>query len=171
MFRRNVLLLSVVVLALATWLSAQPYGIGERRQGGEGMLGRTEMLKEKIGLSDDQIEQLAESRRETEKKIIPLRSELELLRLDLEEILSSDSFSESKANSVINKIVNKQSEMHKIRLQAMLDKRNILTKEQWNALGDLKEQRKQMRRKGRGFRQGRHGRFGPGSDGGAEDSE
>ena len=150
--KRSVMVASVIALLLATWATAQPFERGMRMRDGTGPQHRLEMMKEELGLTEDQIEKLQEIRRETEKKIIPVKSEIDLLRLELEEVLGSDSFSESKANGIINRIADKSAEIQKIRMKQMVAKREILTKEQWIKMGEFKKMRKNMKKRGHGAR-------------------
>lgn len=110
-------------------------------------------LAQKIGLSDQQTQQLDKISYDSQLKMIDLRATLEKEQLMLGQMLQADHPNENEVLGQVDKVSQARAAIERARVQRMLAIRNVLTVEQWQK---LKAARMQFHR---GFGMGA-GRFG-----------
>lgn len=113
---------------------------------GMGQWWRNPELAEKIGLSDQQKQQLEKIGQSSRLKMIDLRADLEKQRVILGPMLQSYHPDEARVLAQVDKVSQARAALEKARIQATLASRSVLTEDQWNK---LKESRMAFRR---GFR-------------------
>ena len=129
-----------------------PMGAGPRmgfRGRGMGQWWRNPAVAEKIGLSDQQKQQLEKISQDSRLKMIDLRADLEKQEVVLGPMLQTYHPDESQVLAQVEKVSQARAALQKARIQSMLAGRNVLTEEQWTKL----QQTRRM-----GFRQGFHRR-------------
>jgi len=144
MLRRNTVVITVLTLALLLtspvfaqrMLDRAPCGQGHGPGFGPGM---PEMI-EKLNLSDQQQEQLQDMRLANQKEMIPLRADIKLLRLELQELISNDA-SRSEIDNKIDQISEARKAIQKKRVGHRLDMRQVLTPEQRKQWDKMKHHR------------------------------
>lgn len=117
-------------------------------RGEMGQWWRNPELVEKIGLSDQQKQQLEKISQASRLEMIDLRAGLEKQQVILGPMLQTYHPDEAQVLAQVGKVSQARAALDKARVQAMLDSRNVLTEEQWNK---LKESRMGFHR---GFRRG-----------------
>ena len=114
---------------------------------------------EALDLTQDQKDQIRSLRTDTEKKMIQLRADAEVARLELRELLHEKNPIQKSANQAVDKVAAAQSKVMKNRIQQKLFLNKILTDEQ---LQKLEKMTKGQRRGGRDGRRGHRGGRGMG---------
>ena len=128
-----------------------PMGSGPMMRSHRGRMGswwRNPEVAEKIGLSDQQKQQLEKISQASRLKMIDLRADLEKQQVMLGPMLKTYHPDEAQVLSQVDQVSQARAALEKARVQAMLAGRNVLTEEQWNK---LKESRMEFHR---GFRRG-----------------
>lgn len=152
---------AVLIMAVtAHFAYAQP-GSGKRgKHHGEG-LKQLEIWKDELNLTDAQYDQLKDMMVENEKEAIELRSQMEVLRLELEEIMTEDKPNKTEALKKVDELGTVRTKLQKLRVGLRIDMKNVLTDEQIDKLQELRAERRQDRWDNRGNRsrsgKGRHG--------------
>jgi len=119
------------------------------RRGGMGQWWRNPELVEKIGLSDQQKQQLDKLSLDSRLKTIDLRADLEKQQVILGPMLQTYHPDEAQVLAQVEKVSQARAALEKARVQAMLGSRNVLTKEQWNKLKESRmEVHRSFRRRG-----------------------
>jgi Spy/CpxP family protein refolding chaperone len=103
------------------------------------------MKLEMLDLSDEQRDVIENASFETRKKIIPLRSEIELKRIDLEKEMKADEPNRSKIMKIMKEISNLDLKIKQTEMDQRLDVHSILTPEQRKQL--KKPMHKSMKKK------------------------
>ena len=117
---------------------------------GMGQWWRNPALAEKIGLTDQQKQQLEKISQSSRLKMIDLRADLEKQRVILGPMLQSYRPNEAQVLAQVEKVSQARAALEKGRIQAMLACRNVLTQDQWNKLRESRMGFRQAFR-GRGF--------------------
>ncbi len=99
---------------------------------------RNPEIAEKIGLSDQQKQQLEKISLNGRLKMIDLRADLEKQHVVLGPMLRAFHPNEDQVLAQIEKVSQAQAALEKERVQTMLDSRNVLTEEQWNKLKNMR---------------------------------
>ena len=149
---KKTLIYTVMVVALVSWCG-MVFAAGRGGGGGISMSRghwwtNSEIVKE-LNLSNSQVEKIEKISRDSRRDVVPIRSQMELVEIDLEDVLSKSKVDVGKAKSLINKIVDLRSQMGAKRMASLLEIRQVLTKSQYLK---LKTQIKQHRSKGMGGR-------------------
>jgi len=120
-------------------------------------------MRERLGLSEEQVDQLDAIFLRSRRALIDLKAEVEKRQLDLEAILDDDDASEAAAETVIDRLEEARAALGKARLRMMLKMRRVLTPDQRQALEEARrERRHRMDRPGPGGPDGPDGpRFPP----------
>jgi Spy/CpxP family protein refolding chaperone len=128
------------------------------------------MMKQELGLTDEQVGQLRKLHSDQRRAAIRRRADLRIARMDLDELLNAATVDEKALGTKMKEIGDLQAAALKARVDSRLALRKVLTPEQ---LQKMKELRPAARRGERGFR-GRQGRppmpppgpggFGPGDE-------
>jgi len=114
-------------------------------QGMQGMKGMQAMMPD---LTPDQLEKMDALREANLKEMLPIRTDLEIKRIELEALWRADEPDAKKIVAKVKEIGDLQEKMEVARINHMFDIRNLLTP----------EQRKAMRKMGPGMMGGRRGR-------------
>lgn len=153
---RNII--SMVVIGMLLFGTVTAFGQmgkhhGQGFQGKQGcdMQGTRAGLHEQLELTPDQIKQIQASKLEARKKIIPLKADLQLAKLELHEMMRTDG-SKAALDQKVDEIGAIKVKIQKIRIGEKLEFRSLLTAEQ-------KEKLSAMPKGKRGGRHGGHGGF------------
>jgi Spy/CpxP family protein refolding chaperone len=173
----KLILAMALVVALATgtaWsLSAVAQEEGEKpwpRRGMRGQAGPPDM-QEALGLTDEQVSELKALRFEAAKSRIQTRSEVQLKRLELRELMQAEEPNLAAIDNTLRDLSDAQHATLKNHVEQRLAMRQILTPEQLKKMDGMKRRFRQHRMGQRGFgRRGPQGRrggfgFGPGGPG------
>ncbi len=87
------------------------------------------MMMKALELTPDQIKQAREMRLETQKKIIPIKADLKLARLELHEMMRNGA-SQAEIDRKIDQMSAIRTNMQKIKIHSRIAFRNMLTDEQ-----------------------------------------
>lgn len=98
-----------------------------------------------IELTDEQRTKLEAKQSDHQKKIIQLRADLSVARLEKQEMMKDRNFKKEKVEKQIKKMMAVKTDMQMARLDALADLRTILTDEQWDVF------RNNMGKRGHGF--------------------
>jgi Spy/CpxP family protein refolding chaperone len=135
---------------------------------------RDPAMRSELKISDAQMSRLDTLSYQTEKSMIDLKGERQLVQLDLKRLLNADHYDASASAALTEKLVAVEGKMIRARLTALFEARRIFTDEQWQKLRSMGMQRMmermQNRRQGEGQRPGgnRRMRGGPGGNGNNE---
>lgn len=113
------------------------------RQGRMGMRGAHRDVMAQLDLSDRQKEQMRTIRQAQERRMIPLRADLEEAGLDLRELLQAENPNQSRIDAAIDRLADLRGDAQKERVKSMLAMRDVLTDSQRKKLQEM--------RGGRGF--------------------
>ena len=89
-----------------------------------------------LGLSGETLRQIERRRTELRKKVIRIRAEIQVLRLDLEELLRDRNFDLTRAQKLVGEISVKESEIRVAHTEFLHDLAHELTDAQWQTLLD-----------------------------------
>lgn len=132
--KRTILALTIATLALAGIASAQ-VGSGFGRGYGLGLRWATpEVLKQQIGLTDEQVKKIAELRTEHLNKVSKLATELAAKRAELRALWLAEKPDENRIRELTEQIAKLQAELATERTNFQLEVRKILTPEQLSKL-------------------------------------
>jgi Spy/CpxP family protein refolding chaperone len=118
-----------------------PMGAGPRmwfHRWGMGQWWRNPEIAEKIGLSDQQKQQLEKISQDSRLKMIDLRADLEKQEVILGPMLQTYHPDEAQVLAQVEKVSQARAALEKARVQTMLASRSVLTEEQWNKLKDTR---------------------------------
>ena len=110
-------------------------GMGFHRHG-MGSWWRNPAIAERIGLNDQQKEQLEKISQSSRLKMIDLRADLEKQQVILGPMLQAFRPDEAQVLAQVEKVSQARAAVEKARIQTMLATRNVLTEEQWTKLKD-----------------------------------
>ena len=132
-------------------------------------------LKEELGLTDEQTQQLRSLAHQNLKQRIRTDAELRIKRLELEELMEADAPDRAQIDKKLAELTSAQAAMTRMHVEHRLAFRSLLTPEQRSKLQQRMHQRMGRGMRDRGGRDGfgprHHGPrrepgFGPGPDGG-----
>ncbi|MFQ5816831.1 MAG: Spy/CpxP family protein refolding chaperone [Terriglobia bacterium] len=109
-------------------------------------------IREQLGITDAQIEQLRAAGREALKQRIRTRAEWRVKQIELQELLAADTPDRALIEKKVREIGDLQYGMLKSRVDTRLALAGILTPEQRSKLRSLRHQRMRAHRRGRGQR-------------------
>jgi len=89
-----------------------------------------QMRLEMLDLSDEQREAIEDTKFDAQKKIIPLRADIELRRLDLHKEMQSDDPNRNKIMKIVKEISDLELKIKQTEINKRLDIHSILTPEQ-----------------------------------------
>ena len=126
-------------------------------------------IREKAGISEEQVAKIRQQAATFRKTEIRQRADLEVKRVDLRELLSADKPDRSAIDSKLGEISASQLALEKSRVGFRLDLKNAITPEQRDKLRAAIRERWQSERGGPGRSSpGTRGQRGPGGRGGPE---
>ena len=111
-------------------------GIGTGMQTGQKELAGMERFLndpefiEKVGLTDDQIEKLTSIRTETSKAQIRNKAELQIIRIDLQDLLQQDNPDLKKIDAKLDEIGRLEVQLKKDMIHSFIEAKSVLTDEQ-----------------------------------------
>jgi Spy/CpxP family protein refolding chaperone len=151
---------TLAVAGAALVAAAQPGGGRGRGRHGDGP--NPAVLKQELGLSDEQSAQLQKLRQEERKQAIRRRADMEIARMELEQALDAATVDEKVVAAKVQALTQLQAAALKARVDHRLAIGKLLTPEQREKMKQLKQEH---RGRDRGRERGRHGRFGSGPAG------
>jgi Spy/CpxP family protein refolding chaperone len=95
-------------------------------------------VAERIGLSDQQKQQLEKINQDSQLKMIDLRADLEKQQVILAPMLKAYHPDEAEVLAQVDKVSQARAALEKARVQTTLASRNVLTEEQWQKLHDTR---------------------------------
>jgi len=96
-------------------------------------------LREKLGLTDEQIDKLKSIKLEHEKAAIKTESELKLKRLELRELMQAEEPDESAVKVKIEEIGELKTQLAMNKIDGGLEARKVLTEKQLKKLKELRK--------------------------------
>lgn len=132
--------------------------------GREGRIGARNLaeIRDELGLSDSQVNQLRKLWTDQRKEHIRRRADLEIARLELRSLLDAPTEDERAVGAKVKELGELQASALKARVDARLAMRRILTPEQQRKLRELRPPRRALARP-----RGPQGRRGDGEDTGS----
>ncbi|MFN3421828.1 MAG: Spy/CpxP family protein refolding chaperone [Armatimonadota bacterium] len=132
--KRTILALTVATLALGGIAAAQ-FGLGFGRGYGLGLCWTTpEVLKQQLGLTDEQVKKLTELRTKHLDKVSKLAADLAAKRAELRTLWLAEKPDEKRIRELTEQIAKLQAELAFERVNFQLEVRKILTPEQLSKL-------------------------------------
>ncbi|MCB0279361.1 MAG: periplasmic heavy metal sensor [Calditrichaeota bacterium] len=101
------------------------------------------------GLNEEQINRIKSIHSKTEKEAIQLQADLKVLNLEKGELLISDNMDMNKIESKIKSINELRGKMEMNRIRSMAEVKNVLSKEQWAKLKEMRKDRGESGQRGR----------------------
>jgi Spy/CpxP family protein refolding chaperone len=117
-----------VALVLAVPCNARPHG----------RMFNVNRLAEPLGLDQKQTAAIEKLQDQTADKILDLRRDAQGKQYDLHKLMTQDAPNQSKIFSLIDELYKIRADIHKARVSAMLEIRNVLTPEQRDKLEELR---------------------------------
>ena len=145
--------LTIASILIAGNLYSQPAGSGmgmgrghgPMHRGGEPMCyGDWEQMKERLNLSDSQIDKVSMINKEFRETMRRHREKMEPLQLKLNELLLGDVINESEVKALLRRISDIEIDIRMARIRQRIAIEDVLTKDQ---RGRLRSERKGMMRK------------------------
>lgn len=157
--KRTLSLTIGIIMLLGTGLMARPFdgpGRGGPRHGGHGRMwfGDPVMMKERLGLSDGQIDRVITINRSVGEKLRPLHDKLREKRQNLRYELVKDTVDLGKVKTILKEISRLEVETRYLMISHRVQIEQVLTPEQRETLSRERSKR----------RRGRHGRQFRGDD-------
>lgn len=122
-------------------------------------IGMGDGAAEKVDLSKDQKDKIRKIRGETKKQNITLRGSLELKQIELRELLDAENPSKEQIAAKVKEIESLKTQMKMNHINARLDCRNILTKEQREKMDQMRSERRDRWHEKRGHKAMKFKRF------------
>lgn len=94
---------------------------------------------DRLGLSDEQRNQLDDIRRKYSKDIIRLNADSKIAEIDLEALLRESEVNLSQVKEALKKVESAETQIRYLRIEALLEAKKILTNEQKSSLKKLME--------------------------------
>jgi len=123
---------------------AKPGDMGQGMHMGGFGIGNPEMvmgLVDELKLTSEEIKELQDLESASAKDAVKIRSDIELVSIDIKDEMRKDNPDESKIDALADKLSATGSKMLKLRLSNMLKTKKILTKEQFDKLITIIESR------------------------------
>lgn len=173
--QRALILMGLVALVAALPLTALAAPVGPRGAGdGPQRLGHEMILRfienpevrEAANITDEQIDQLQDIHRQAETQAIPLRADAEVIQLELQALWDEDDPDADAIHEKIDALSEVQANLQHAYADARLAAKDVLTPEQIEAvrtaarerfqdMRNNRAERRETRRDGQGFGQGR----------------
>lgn len=160
--KRVVEIVGLLVLGSALAASGEPTNTsGSAPQGkepGRHAGGKMSRLAQELGLSDEKAAALKALVFENRKKLVQLKADRDLAKMDLEQLLEADTPDEKAVLQAVDKMGQIHSDMARLRVRALLEMAKALTPEQRAKFKELREGMMQRRSERMG---GHRGGFSP----------
>ncbi|MEA1928781.1 MAG: Spy/CpxP family protein refolding chaperone, partial [Candidatus Auribacterota bacterium] len=155
----------MLMLGIASYSIARP-GSGNWGGGGQGFtFWKTEEIVEELSLTPDQIQGLDEIEYTYQEKSIDPETRMKKARLELDHLLSQETFSEEEIGRLVDEITAGSTERIKLGLNKQIAIRGVLTSEQWSRIRQMRENRSRRMRMGKKLSGGSKGVRGHGREG------
>ncbi len=120
------------------------------------------MLKNKVGLNDEQIDSIQKLKYKADEARIDIEYKIKKERLELQRLMDGDKPDKARILKQLDKLGVLNTQAMKNRIGLMLDIRALMTPQQWEKMEQLhREKRKMHRRRKMRRRAGRMGHGGP----------
>lgn len=149
-------------LALAALLVALAAPIAALGQALDGKWWKRPLIAERIGLTEEQSDEIEKVFVEARPKLIDLKADLEKKQFALQQAMEGKSVDREDVEDKIDAVEKARAELQKTRALMVLDMKRILKPEQWERLKRMQEESIQRRRRMReqgGRSRGNPGRF------------
>ena len=100
------------------------------RRGGGGFGHRFSRLSEKLGLTDEQTDKIADIMTQAGKKTVKARADLRVAGIELAELLTQDEVDKGKVDGKVSQIAQAREKMIRHRMDIFFQIREVLTPEQ-----------------------------------------
>ena len=151
------LILTSLPVSARQGLGARQFRRAERAHFAQ--LFRSHELREKLGLTNDQVTKLRDLRFDSAKGVVGARANLQTKRLELQQLMSAEKPDRGAIDRKIDEISEARSALMKNRVDHQLAVREILTPEQLEKLAELRAefQRRRFERRMEGLHEPRPG--------------
>lgn len=141
MFNRKVILMTITMMSLllSSTVYADDHIKGPR---GDGMMKTLQAM----GVDGSVLKQIKAITLANRKAQIPLKSAVELAKIELHELLDADEVSEAAVMTAIDKVSSAKTKVRKNQVRTMLKIRALLTPEQRKAVKQTRNQRRNKRK-------------------------
>jgi protein CpxP len=136
-------LITCVLLVAVLPLAAQEFELPP------GKWWEDQRLAERIGLSDQQQQQIRDLVYAGARRMIDLKAAVDRAGLDLAEVVNSSQFDPAAVRATYAAFQTARQKLENERFEMLLEVRQVLTTEQWQKLQELKRRAQQMRQQRR----------------------
>jgi len=126
----------LLIIGLVAIVYAQPMFRGQGQQKGLNLL-QNPKVKEKLQLTDDQINKIKEVTQDTQKKMIDLNAKDEIANIELQSLLDSPSIDKKAVEAKVDELGKIRTEIHKTDINRRIAMKEILTPEQQQKIKDF----------------------------------
>lgn len=113
-------------------------------------------ITERLGLSDEQREQIRSVLKSHRDEMIDQRAVVEKAEAEMEDLFAEEEFDQQQADRAIERLVMARGDLTRSLTKMTLELRHVLTTEQWRKLRSFQDRMEQFRGR-RGFPRGRPG--------------
>jgi Spy/CpxP family protein refolding chaperone len=106
-------------------------------------------MPDELALTKDQTDKIKKIRSTARKQNIPLKSDIQLKEIELKELMDADSPDKNAVAAKVKEIDALRTQIKLNRMNARIDCRNVLTKEQKEKMEQMRSQRRMMHFDGR----------------------
>lgn len=103
---------------------------------GGGKWWKNSELVQKVGVTDQQVQQMEQIFQNTRSRLIDLRANLEKAELELQPLMEADNPNESQIGAGIDRVAQARAALEKEHAMMLVGIRKVLTAEQWKKLQD-----------------------------------
>ena len=100
------------------------------RRGGGGFGNRFSRIREKLGLTDEQADKIADIMTQARKKAVKARADLRVAGIELTELVTQDEVDKGKVDGKVSQIAQATEKMIRNRMDTFFQIREVLTPEQ-----------------------------------------
>lgn len=140
----NIIILTVftlVTLGAVSAMAKEPCPVGpDNTKKIEMKRGMPDKMKD-MALTAEQKDKMDKMMTDHRKKMIRLRADLEIARIDKREMIKDKNFQKDKLQKQVKKIMAIQTDMEMSRVDMLAQARTILTDDQWKVFSDRQEKR------------------------------
>jgi len=140
--------LAVIVFVTAAYAQGPCSGCKDKEMHSGMMQGmRGEMGMEMLDLSAEQKDNMKTIRTETEKKIVPIRADIELKEIDLREAMAADNPNRNRIMQLTKEISDLKLKIQQLKIDEKLKVHAMLTPEQREQMKSMHHGEKMMQKK------------------------
>lgn len=123
-------LLTAVAVALFT-LSPAMAQMGAAGHGGGNGNGKGNQMKMELGLSQEQMNQLAQLRAKHQSEVLPLQQQVTAIRGKINDLLKAESVDRAAISRETEKIADLHKQLSEKRVNHLLEVKKVMNKDQW----------------------------------------